>query len=329
MSPTPQRHRSNFTGSLLLDLLTPGSGHLGRRDRAPARAEPLQSSSASGREAQDLAAADQDTRSATLTDVCGQARTGYRGAARRRDGEAVGSRRGARRRLAAGTGTGSRSEGGAERTVRVSTRALAAVWKRDAGQGNAAAARVHADFTGRAEVRAARLHATRAAGATSRSAVSRVASGSAAAARASAARGAARSRGARSAIRRRTRNAGAAAGITSAAAGLATGTPDLVRRAAGRAATTALSARGSRATSVSAATGRAARVRSTTAVGSGFGRRFTRSNHEHEEKNAPPHHLRAPGSIMHAMAALMLALPGVAPFVPADFGQVCRDTSRN
>src|SRR3954465_7283242 len=103
-------------------------------------------SSVSGRETQDLAAADQAAGSTALTDVCRQARARHGGAARRGDRDAIGSRRRARWRLAAGTRTLRRSDVGAERTVRVSARTLTAVGNRKTGQGRSAAARSHADL---------------------------------------------------------------------------------------------------------------------------------------------------------------------------------------
>jgi hypothetical protein len=150
-----------------------------------------------------------------------------------------------------------------ERVVRLTARALTALRCGNARQCRAAAAWAHADFTGRADVRPAHLRGARAAGTTAGSPASRAATRSAAAsgprraaaaARPAAAGGPARSGRTRSAVRRWAGDARTAARVTSAGAGLATRTPDLVGRAAARAASTALSAGRARATAGSPGT---------------------------------------------------------------------------
>jgi len=127
---------------------------------------------------------------------------------------------------------------------------LAAIGNWIAPRSRAAAAGVHAQLTARACARTAwrgsagpaRSATAAAASAGARRAANAARAGGAAAPPATARR-AARSGRAGSAVRWRTCDARAAADVTSACAGLAAGTPNLIRRAASRAATAALSAR--------------------------------------------------------------------------------------
>jgi len=247
-------------------------------------------SETSGRDAQDLAGADQTACSATLTDVGRQARAGDGTAARRRNREAVGRRRRAGGRLAARAGTGREFDAGAERIVRVPAWTQTTVRNGDAGEGGATTARSDTDLTARTP---ARRGPTRSSCSPSGAAVSRSACRSDASARARRAATTASAPGAGEAARsnragpaiRQTRDPGTAADVTRAGAGLTAGTPDLVRRAAAGAAPTALSAHRPSATAAPASAGYpacATTVRSTAAVGAGLGRRSTRSNRQQE-----------------------------------------------
>ncbi len=195
------------------------------------------------------------------------------------------------------------------------------------------------------------MHAELAAGAGARAAqrrsagAARAAAGSTAAAGAgasSATGSAGASSATGSAIERRAGHAGTATDVAGAAAGLATGTPDLIRRAAAGevAAPAAASADRSRGAAISAAapatagaaTGSARAARSTTAIVAGLGRRAARSDRQqHQDAHALPHHCAHRDSIMHATPARDAIFPAAttsAPRIRAGLSQLLRKLRR-